>query len=73
MNYFEEYERLKETKQLIPIGSIWTNERWNVQIIEVTSASVYFIFYNITSSYIFFNITSSYNKRTFLENFTRVE
>ncbi len=65
MNYFKEYERLKETKQLIPIGSIWTDEFcWDVQIIEVTSASVYFIFCGVTSRH---------NKRTFLENFTRVK
>ena len=64
MNYFKEYERLKETKQLIPIGSIWTDYFWKVQIIEVTLERVYFMFYGATSSY---------NKRTFLENFTRVK
>lgn len=64
MNYFKEYERLKEIEQLIPIDSIWTDEFWNVQIIKVTSASVYFIFWGDTRRY---------NKRTFLENFTRVE
>ena len=65
MNYFKEYERLKESKQLIPIGSMWTDEfGYKVQIIEVTSASVYCIFWGDTSRY---------NKRTFLENFTRVE
>jgi len=65
MNYFKDYEKLKESKQLIPIGSMWTDEFcYNVQIIEVTSASVYCIFWGVTSRY---------NKRTFLENFTRVE
>ena len=64
MNYFQEYEKLKECKQLIPIGSIWTDYFWKVQIIEVTSASVYFMFHYVTISY---------NKRNFLENFTRVE
>ena len=63
MNYFKEYEKLKESKQLIHIGSIWEDYFWKVQIIEVTSASVYFMCFG----------TRIYNKRTFLEKYTRVE
>jgi hypothetical protein len=64
MNYFKEYEKLKESKQLIHIGSIWEDYFWKVQIIEVTSASVYCMFHYVTLRY---------DKKTFLEKFTRVE
>ncbi len=32
MNYFQEYERLKETKQLIPIGSVWEDGLGQVEV-----------------------------------------
>ena len=32
MNYFKEYEKLKESKQLIPIGSIWISDYGQIKV-----------------------------------------
>lgn len=32
MNYFQDYERLKESRQLITIGSVWEDELGQIEV-----------------------------------------
>lgn len=42
MNYFELYERIKEQKTKVPIGSIWVDHLGEVEIMSIHSYGVRF-------------------------------
>ena len=68
MNYFQEYEKLKATNQLLTPGSIWRDNIGEVKIMYSTEHSVYFS-YRVFSDDLY---DEAYNKYDFIRHFYRI-
>jgi hypothetical protein len=64
MNYFQEYEKLKATNQLLTPGSIWRDNIGRVRVNYITGTDVNF--QCLTST-----IDNDYVKSDFLRHFRR--
>jgi hypothetical protein len=64
MNYFQEYEKLKATNQLLTPGSIWRDNIGRVRVNYITGTDVNF--QCLTST-----IDNDYAKSDFLRHFRR--
>jgi hypothetical protein len=68
MNYFELYEQLKKTNDLIPIGSIWTDQIGKVRVVKTTSRGVFYFCY--ISNELHNDV--GYPRELFIEHFKRI-
>jgi len=64
MNYFQEYEKLKASNQLLTPGSIWRDNLGEVEINYITETNVYFQCLSST-------LDNDFVKSDFLRHFRR--
>ena len=71
MNYFKEYEKLKESKQLIPIGSVWEDGVGPIEVKRFDGTIV--IFKDISDVVIFSGEYFDWDMKRFMRIFKRVK
>ena len=69
MNYFQDYEKLKESKQLITIGSVWEDELGQIEVKGVDGTIVLFKDIDV----VIFSGQYDWQIERFMKKFTRVE
>lgn len=71
MSYFQEYEKLKESKQLIPIGSVWTDSMGPIEVKGFDGTIVHFK--DISDVGVYSGKVYNWFIKNFMIKFTRVE
>jgi len=70
MNYFQDYEKLKESKQLITIGSVWEDD---IGPVEVKGFDGTIVNFKIIPDEDYFSGQYYWPIEKFMKTFTRVE